>query len=327
MSDRVAQIIEIKKEVHPYADSLSLVNIGDFVCVIRSEDWFDGQKAVYIEPDSIVDTTRPEFSFLSVEGQTKVRVKARRLRQIWSMGLLVPYYGNLLVGDNAYDELGIEHYEPDEPGQTGVSTATNAPIKFSHLTKYDVENGRKLSYSRMFVPGEDVYVSEKIHGQNMAVVYTDGEFHVKSRNEWKKDEPDSLYWRALRANQPLMNFLIKNPDMVVYGEQYGHIKGFPYDCKPGEVKFRAFDVRKPDGFYLDAAEFIPLMAAYDVPTVPAFHIQPFDMPALLELAESKSPLGSKIMEGLICKPLKERRDLKHGRVIIKIVNPAYLEKN
>lgn len=325
MSTYTAPVIKINLEKHPDADTLSIQKVEDFQVVARTEDWTGVEYGIYIPPDSIVDASRPEFAWLDPNGG-KVRIKAKRLRSVWSMGLMIPAPAGVTEGD-FYEQLGIEHYEPDEPGQAGVSTATSAPIKFSHLTKYDIENGRKLAYSRMFVPGEQTYVSVKLHGQNMAVVYTDGEFHVKSRNEWKKDEPDSLYWRALRANQPLMDFLIKNPDMVVYGEQYGHIKGFPYDCKPGEVKFRAFDVRKPDGFYLDAAEFIPLMAAYGVPTVPAFHIQPFDMPTLLNLAESKCPFGGKLSEGIVCKPLIERRDIRHGRVVMKIVNPAYLEKN
>lgn len=325
MSTYAAPVIKIDLIPHDGADTLSIQKVEDFQVVVRTDDWQGISHGIYIPPDSIVNTSRPEFAWLDASG-AKVRVKARRLRNVWSMGLMIPAPAGVTEGD-FYEQLGIEHYEPDEPGQTGVSTATNAPIKFSHLTKYDVENGRKLTYSRMFVPGEDVYVSEKIHGQNMAVVYTDGEFHVKSRNEWKKDEPDSLYWRALRGSPELMHMLKCNPDTVVYGEQYGHIKGFPYDCKPGEVKFRAFDIRKTDGSYVDATEFIPLMSAYSVPTVPAFPIQPFDMPTLLNLAESKCPLGGKLSEGIVVKPLIERRDIRHGRVVMKIVNPAYLEKN
>lgn len=327
MSERMAQIIEIKKEIHPYADSLSLVHIGDFTCVIRSDDWIDGQKAVYIEPDSIVDTSKPEFNFLAIEGQNKVRVKARKLRQIWSMGLLVPYFGNLSIGDNAYNELGVEHYEPEEHGQTGGTTSTSAPPMFSHLTKYDVENGRKSAYSHMFYQGEQVYITEKIHGQNMAAVWTDGQYHIKSRNEWKLQEPTSLYWRSLLQDEALMKWLRDNPDTVIYGEQYGHNKGYAYDCKPGEVKFRAFDIRLKDGTYVDAVDFVETMISNSLPTVPIYGNYDFDMSTITKMAEGRSLLGAKILEGIVVKPLKERRDPRHGRVVIKVVNPAYLEKN
>lgn len=326
MSTYVAPVVKLNLEKHPDADTLSIQKVDDFQVVARTEDWAGIEYGIYIPPDSIVDASRPEFAWLDPNGG-KVRIKAKRLRGVWSMGLMVPAPAGVTEGEDFYERLGIEHYEPDEPGQSGVSTATNAPVKFSHLTKYDVENGRKSSYSRMFVPGEEVYVTEKIHGQNMAAVFTDGAFHIKSRNEWKKEESDSLYWRALKNNPRLMQYLQSNPDMVVYGEQYGHIKGFPYDCKPGEVKFRAFDIRKPDGLYIDASTFVAITSVWEIPTVPAFILMPFDMTTLLALAESKSPLGSKLMEGIVVKPLKERRDVRHGRVVMKIVNPAYLEKN
>lgn len=326
MSTYTAPVVKINLEKHPNADTLSIQKIDDFQVVARTEDWANVEYGIYIPPDSVVDASRPEFAWLDPNGG-KVRVKAKRLRDIWSMGLMIPAPAGVVEGEDFYARLGVEHYEPEEHGQTGGTTSTFAPPMFSHLTKYDVENGRKSAYSHMFYQGEQVYITEKIHGQNMAAVWTDGQYHIKSRNEWKLEEPTSLYWRSLRQDESLMKWLRDNPDTVIYGEQYGHNKGYAYDCKPGEVKFRAFDIRLKDGTYVDAVDFIETMIANSLTTVPVYGNYDFDMSTITKMAEGRSLLGAKILEGIVVKPLKERRDPRHGRVVIKVVNPAYLEKN
>lgn len=325
MSQYNCPVVKINLIPHPDADTLSIQKVEDFQVVVRTEDWRGITHEIYIPPDSILDASRPEFAWLDSNGG-KIRIKAKKLRNVWSMGLMVPAPAGVTEGD-FYEALGIEHYEPDEPSQSSISTATNAPVKFSHLTKYDIENGRKSVYSRMFVEGEPVRVSVKLHGQNEAVVFTDGEIHIKSRNEWKKRDSDSLYWRALENSPTIIDFIKSNPDIVVYGEQIGHIPNFKYDCKLGEVKLKLFDIRKQDGTYIDSIDFINICNKHNLPMVPQLGEYEFDMENLLNLAEEKCPLGNKISEGIVVRPLIERQDVKHGRVILKLVSNNYLSKN
>ena len=55
-----------------------------------------------------------------------------------------------------------------------------------HFPKYDVDAfpayGRKI-----FVEGEPVILTEKIHGCNSRYVFKDGIMHCGSRGEWKKE--------------------------------------------------------------------------------------------------------------------------------------------
>ena len=44
----------------------------------------------------------------------------------------------------------------------------------------------------LFVPGEPVYVTEKIHGECMRVTFHDGRIQVGSRDEWKKQHNDII---------------------------------------------------------------------------------------------------------------------------------------
>jgi len=98
-STHVCEVIEVNLEKHPDADSLSTCSIfgGGYTCIMRTEDWKDIKRAIYVVPDSLVDTTRPEFSFLAgekrlyeVEGRkVYARIKAKKLRGIVSFGLCV----------------------------------------------------------------------------------------------------------------------------------------------------------------------------------------------------------------------------------------------
>ncbi|MSR62719.1 MAG: hypothetical protein EXS08_09790 [Planctomycetes bacterium] len=63
-------------EPHPKADTLSIVRVfaGYTVCV-RTADWRGRELGAYVPPDSLVDTTRPEFTFLADGKNARLRIK------------------------------------------------------------------------------------------------------------------------------------------------------------------------------------------------------------------------------------------------------------
>lgn len=154
--EHTCDIVVIKLEPHPNADTLSLVMVYDFQCAVRTVDWNNGDLAVYIPPDSVVPETK-EFEFL---GKHR-RIKARKLRGEWSVGLLIPAPADAKVGDDYMERLGIIHYEPQTHGHfsTGGDNVTPPP---GYYQKYDVLNFRR--YSDCFNDGEEVLVTEKLHG-------------------------------------------------------------------------------------------------------------------------------------------------------------------
>jgi len=136
-----APVIRIKELIkHPNADQLSLVLIGGFQVVVRTENYKLNDLAVYIYPDSVVPEL-PPFSFVwerdGAGNERKItgavpaeyrRVTVRRFRKQISEGLLIPYHeleryfqeltkvGTALPkeGDDVAEMLGITHYEPQE---------------------------------------------------------------------------------------------------------------------------------------------------------------------------------------------------------------------
>src|SRR5438552_11125438 len=178
LSTHRAEVVNVILEKHPTADSLSIVRIDGYQIVVRTADWLTPRLGVYVLPDSLVPVDRPEFAFLKDPDkptQTHVRIKVRRLRGEYSMGLLIPAPADVKVGDDVAEAFDIRHYEPPEPNATTGGEAEKAPSTiFREITQfgqkmsvlleiptYHVEAFRKYG-SKVLTPGEPVWVTEKI---------------------------------------------------------------------------------------------------------------------------------------------------------------------
>ncbi len=195
-STHKVEVVPLVLEKHPNADRLSVARVFGFSCVTGSEQWGDTKIAAYVPPDSLVNISRPEFSFLIKEagGDGKVRIKARKLRGVLSFGLLVPAPTGSQIGDDVAEQLGVEHYEAKAAGEGnqnrgGLYASGEVEIDPPVIAvKYDVDAGRRYG-QQVFEQGELVVISEKAHGANSRYVYIDGKMYCGSRTEWKKEYP------------------------------------------------------------------------------------------------------------------------------------------
>jgi hypothetical protein len=125
---RVVRLGEIAK--HPNADTLGLTLVdGGYPCITKLGDFKAGDLAVYVPVDSLVPTDRAEFAFLAKDAKAdgRARIKAKRLRGTFSMGLLVPCSGAWMPGDDVTAALGIVKYLP--PGEDDHAARANKPRK------------------------------------------------------------------------------------------------------------------------------------------------------------------------------------------------------
>ena len=320
MMKHEALVVPVVLEPHPNADKLSIVRVGDYTVVANTESWTGKSKGVYITPDTIVDPARPEFSFLD-KGRGSERVKVCKLRGIYSQGLLIPTERDL--GEDLYNELGLRHYEPELDSSM---TTDNIPAPPGHegLSKYDIENGRKY-LRKYFTEGEPVYITEKLHGHNQLITGAGSEVFVRSRSNWKLQDPKCLFWQCYEPVKDAVNkFLSVYPNHRVWGEGYGKVKGFKYDTT--RPSFRAFDIQQPNGEYCCVERFLDLTQEFSIPTVPVLKVNyPLNYDEVFTLAEGDSLLGGNIREGVVVKPMVERRE-KIGRVFVKVVSNKFLEK-
>lgn len=80
--------IEIISEIHPHpnADKLELAKVLGYTCIIEKGRYRAGAAVVLIQPDTVL----PDKPWAEVFKKKGNRVKALRLRNIWSFGIVLP---------------------------------------------------------------------------------------------------------------------------------------------------------------------------------------------------------------------------------------------
>ncbi len=177
-------------EKHPGADRLEMTRVNDYPVLFLSGQFREGDLAVYVPVDAVVPLDDPRWTFL--DGHC--RIKARRLRGVFSCGLLTelparppnpslecPSDRPWQVGDNAAEALGIVRYEPPDPASTGGENEKNPGF----LPVYpDIDGLRR--YPQLLEVGEPVVLLEKIHGCNARYCFKEGRLWCGSHHQIKR---------------------------------------------------------------------------------------------------------------------------------------------
>jgi len=242
MSSFNCPVVKLKIETHPNADRLSIAIVDGYKCIVLKDEFKTGDLAVYIPEQATVPDWLIEKMGLKgrLAGKRQNRVKAIRLRGIFSQGLICPLSylpgsEKLKLGDDCSELLGIVKYEPPVPAKLS-GDVWNAGEQ--RTIRYDVENIKK--YPRLFVDGEDVVFAEKLHGtfslfallppelfddENAPdgfLVASKGradkglgiKFPIEGRSLTLQEKAQLLYWRALAKIQ--RKILRRNPSKPVH---------------------------------------------------------------------------------------------------------------
>ena len=227
-----------------------------------------------------------------------------------------------VAGDDAAEALGVIHYEP-----TFEDTGENEPAPENIFRQsYDIENFN--NYGPLLQPGEEVVVTEKIHGQNARFVWRNDRLYCGSRTDWKREHSESTFWIAIKNHPEIVEFLKANTDCMVYGEVYGNQRKYKYGLTKDKARICVFDIIRGNQ-WLSYDEFARLVAEWNMPTAPFVYRGPFDESKLRELAEGESlvPGAGHIREGIVIKPIIERTTPELGRVQLKMISNKYLTKS
>lgn len=189
MSEFNCPVVRVTIVPHPNADAIEIAQVGDYQSIVRKGAFHSGDLAVYIPEQAVL----PEWvaKRLQIEGKlagsAKNRVKAVRLRGIFSQGLLFPLRRSSSVdatywldyperpngalahvvqeGEDVAEFLDIVKYEPEIPVHMAGRTI-GADLDITH--KYDFENIKKNP--ALIEEGHPVVITEKIHGTLLQVV-------------------------------------------------------------------------------------------------------------------------------------------------------------
>ncbi len=230
---RVVQITNIAKLAN--SDNLSLTNIDDYPVIIRTGEFSIGDKAVYIPVDSVVPN-EDKYAFLA----GNFRIKAKRLRGTFSMGLLIKYPDNSWeIGQLVHKELGITKYIPRAEKIAGENNSYSnrfkkypwykklyytlaglrpkTKIKGSNLIPEYTDLDSLRKYKNLFTDEDEVCITIKQHGTNARYCWFNNKFWVGSHHTFKNVESEPIgyaWWRlwrrirgkGLKASTPAMNW-------------------------------------------------------------------------------------------------------------------------
>jgi len=357
MSTLFVEPVEIQRVVdHPNADRLEIAWVKGWQNVVGKGTYKAGDVVVHVPPDAMVPRDLAEswgvaqyLSFKKDEDRGKVR--AARLRGQMSYGFLVDNDTGAEPGTNLAEHYSITKWEP--PPSVGEGDCDKHHPGFHKYS--EVENLQ--NFPDLFEPGEKVVASEKLHGRNCRVgvvkcvdedtnerpVLTLGQDHkymvmAGSHGLPRKCGRDSVYEWAWREQQEgvtkLLGNLVKSFEggnniaplsVIVFGEMYGYkMQDLTYDMGKN-LGFAIFDIAV-DHQWLDHDEVSARVEMTGLEMVPILYKGEYDIEKLTEVATGSTTLGdsSHIREGLVVRPIRERRDRGHGRVILKLKNPDYV---
>lgn len=350
MSAFAVKVVPITIEAHPNADALELARVADYRAVVAKGQFKTGELAAYIPEGAVLPAALIEEMGLTgkLAGSKHNRVKAIRLRGSLSQGICFKARPEWVVGQDVTAELGVEKYEPVIPPALAGEVYGLTPHERVH---FDIENIK--AFPSIFVEGEEVVFTEKMHGTFMMAVglpsrlareTSDGHapgdrFGVSSKGLMHKqlgikhseNNINNTYIRAARENGlvealPALAETFDQP-VFVLGEVAGPgVQDLTYGQVAGKPILRAFAIVIGTRFVNDA-ELEHLSGLLGLARTPVLYRGPFSARVLAEHTDGKETVSGQelhIREGVVVTPVIERRHDDIGRVILKSVSEAYL---
>lgn len=247
-------------------------------------------------------------------------------------------------GDDVADWLSITKWEPPIP----ICMQGEVYNAFGKTLIFDIENIKK--FPDIFKDGEEVCITEKLHGTfclmgfhpevDTPVVTSKGLSKKGLAFKFNEANKDNLYVRAFeatknensltiidRVNQAL-NFSKEAP-VYILGEVFGRgIQDLTYG--ENHPQFRVFDIyvgEPGQGDYHTPDELALMAEVADFITVPILYVGKYSQEIVNLYTNGKESVSGKeshVREGIVIRPLKERRDPELGRVFLKSVSEAYI---
>jgi RNA ligase (TIGR02306 family) len=327
------EVIEMLE--HPNAERLQLANVGGFQ-VVCQKGLHETGKIVIVIPHNSVLPEREEFDGFKpyLKGPAKNRVMSQRLRGELSMAIVIPdkpEFAEVPIGEDISEKLDIKEYIPEVPAQLAgkIRPVGNIDTNGAEIHQHDVEQFRL--YIKQFEPGEEVIVTEKVHGTQFIGIRTNtGKRLVSSKGMLKRrftiDEDDNnFYWKCAKRVGlfEMIDECWPEGHVQVHGEGIPCQKGFSYGMvDPILLVFKIIVNDK-----ILSRDEIPVK--FQDILVPVLYRGPFNLDEVMKVCEGSETVSGKsfhIKEGGVLTPVVPRKSIKgHFDLALKILNSKYKE--
>lgn len=336
--------VEIVAAVLPHnnADSLEIVRVLGYECIVQKDKFSAGDKVILIQPDSVL----PPESWCAIFRARSNRVKATKLRGVWSFGIVLSltdvlsdsdYIKQLNVGDDISEYLGVTKYETPPPKD--LQAAGYLPKGLPKTDEERWQNIVDLPY------GEKCDITFKVDGSSMTVFARKNDDDIwetgicsrtlRLKTE-RKDQQTQMFidcnnkYTLAAAKENLVEKLLAycqehNVSLALRGEIYGvGIQGHgknPHAKSP--LGFAAYNVWNMDEYRYEAHDdphhYVKLCEALNIPTVEIIERDVVLSPEHIQhYSKDITTLNDKPFEGVVVK--------MHKGGSFKIINLNYDER-
>jgi RNA ligase (TIGR02306 family) len=368
MAELKVEVVKIDRiEAHPNADRMELAFVGGYQCCVTKGRFTVGCTGIYIPVDSVLPMGLESHIF-GPDAKVKLhnhRVRAIKLRGAVAFGLLLhtldltnfeaPVTIKQLstVGFDCTEALGVTKYEPPIKAQPQGMKAKAKRHCHPDFSKY-TDIGHLKKYWNAFTEGENIVITEKIHGTNFRcgwVPFVPRTFWQKVKNilglndSWEfvygshnvqlmdggektKDAfSGNVYRRIVKSH--------KLEEKIPYGQLwYGEIfgdgiqKGYEYSRINGRVDVAFMDIKDVHlQEYFDFHAMLEVVESKGEQVVP-FLCTVFDKKQILDYLNDPERVSfidakTKPIEGFVIR--RDRSEKFYGgRLILKLLSDEYL---
>lgn len=334
---------EVVIQPHYNADLLEIAIVGENQLVVQKGSYRTGDVIIFAAEKSLLPPPIAVNYQPHLRGEGKNRVGTVRLRGEYSCGVVISEedakaallslgkgeealaaLDAAAVGEDIADLLNIEQYVAPIPAELRGAAAPRPPTRF--WRSHDCLHFATLS--RHFEEGEEVLVTEKIHGsQGVFFRSREGEEYVSTKGLSKDDivlleEGGGAYWEAAR-NERLFEKLAESypdQDAQIFAEVFPVPGSFKYGADKRTLRIFRVNLSNYELSYDDAPEWIKEM------WVPITYRGPLNSATVRDLAKGRETVSGKeihIKEGIVVTPMPPRRTQAGETLYAKIVNPKF----
>lgn len=317
---KILEVVEIPKADYIVGVTAVCGKGGVWHGIMRTNEAVIGGKVVVFQPDSLLPSDDPAYSFME---RYHFRVKQIRMRGFPSECLILPQPDNPLeIGTDVTEMLRVEKYE--KPGFKG--DWENEGYFPPFLEKTDEPNFQRVPEmvrQMLYLP---IYITIKMDGMSCTAYKYEGKFGVCSRKLQVK-EGDNPFWNVARK----YNLEERLPDMMAV--QYEVCGPSIQDNRAGLVAvdgylFNVWDIETRSYLDYGSHECWNIMQKPDLVHVLDFakDMQDKNKRDWQSLAECLHYANGEPAEGMVVRPMVERREHIDGsfqRFSFKVINLKY----
>lgn len=310
------------------ADLIEVVSVDGWKIVVEKGLYKKGSSVLFFEIDSFLPIEDPRFSTFmnfgtkTFEGKTGHKVSTKRIKSIYSQGIVLPieFFPEIEkpVSDFDYAEkIGVLKYEkPDVEGDFGQSKGS-----FPWFLKTTDQERIQNIYDESFGDNDDFVGTLKLEGSSTTVYYYQEELGFCSRTIDLKisgeNEKRGLYQRGIE-NSDLFTKVKKLYDLTgvhyaIQGELVGPSirKNYEQFNKYKVFAFNIFNIDTQE--YLNYQDFEKFCTLLDIEICPVIYkshkILNENLDVILKMADG-SGMYVKKREGIVWKSIKSNFQFK-----------------